>query len=112
VHAAHVQTDGSVDRAPDPLDHHRPLNAAVRWDWINTNPTKAAQRPKQKPPPPDPPAPAVAARLVEAAFEMDDDWGTLIWLVMTTGIRRGEICSLPSSRSDSASSNLTLTSDP
>ncbi|WP_181778837.1 hypothetical protein [Pseudonocardia pini] len=22
---------------------------------------------------------------------MDDDWGTLIWLVMTTGIRRGEL---------------------
>jgi integrase len=59
------------------------LNAAVRWDWVSTNPTKAAQRPKQKPPQPDPPSPAVAARLVEAAFEMDDDWGTLVWLVMT-----------------------------
>jgi integrase len=49
------------------------LNAAVRWDWIATNPTTAAQRPKQKPPQPDPPSPAVAARLVEAAFELDDD---------------------------------------
>jgi integrase len=25
---------------------------------------------------------------------MDDDWGTLVWLVMTTGIRRGEVCAL------------------
>jgi integrase len=76
------------------------LNAAVRWDWISTNPTKTAQRPKQKPPQPDPPSPAMAARLVEAAFEMDDDWGTLVWLVMTTGIRRGEVCALRWSRVD------------
>src|SRR2546421_9354236 len=53
------------------------LNAAVRWDWLSSNPTKAAQRPKQKPPQPDPPSPAMAVRLVEAAFEMDEDWGTL-----------------------------------
>lgn len=76
------------------------LNAAVRWDWITTNPTKTAQRPKQKPPQPDPPSPPMAARLVEAAFEMDDDWGTLVWLVMTTGVRRGEICALRWSRVD------------
>jgi integrase len=57
------------------------LNAVVRRDWISTNPTRATQRPKQKPPQPDPPSPAVAARLAEAAFEMDDGWGTLVWLV-------------------------------
>src|SRR5947209_7112787 len=60
------------------------MNAAVRWDWASTNPTKAAQRPRQKPPQPDPPSPAMAAKLVEAAFEMDDDWGMLVWFVMTT----------------------------
>jgi integrase len=76
------------------------LNAAVRWDWTSTNPTKAAQRPRQKPPQPDPPSPAMAAKLVEAAFEMDDDWGTLVWLVMTTGIRRGEVSALRWSRVD------------
>lgn len=31
---------------------------------------------------------------------MDDDWGTLVWLVMTTGIRRGEVCALRWSRVD------------
>ncbi|MGH3972439.1 MAG: site-specific integrase [Pseudonocardiaceae bacterium] len=25
---------------------------------------------------------------------MDEDWGTLVWLVMTTGLRRGEVCIL------------------
>ncbi|GGP42087.1 tyrosine-type recombinase/integrase [Saccharothrix coeruleofusca] len=70
------------------------LNAAVRWDWLNHNPAQVAKRPKQKPPQPDPPSPADAARLIEAAFEMDEDWGTLVWLVMTTGLRRGEVCAL------------------
>jgi hypothetical protein len=42
----------------------------------------------------DPPSAPDAARLLDAAFEMDDDWGTLVWLVMTTGIRRGEVCAL------------------
>ncbi|MBB5955872.1 integrase [Saccharothrix tamanrassetensis] len=70
------------------------LGAAARWEWIDTNPALMARRPKQKPPEPDPPTPAQAARLVEEAFRMDDDWGTLVWLVMTTGMRRGELCGL------------------
>ncbi|XVV01926.1 site-specific integrase [Actinosynnema sp. CA-248983] len=76
------------------------LNAAVRWDWVDGNPATIARKPKQKPPEPDPPSPAEAARLVEEAFRMDDDWGTLVWLVMTTGIRRGELCGLRFSRID------------
>ncbi|MBN6037737.1 site-specific integrase [Amycolatopsis sp. 195334CR] len=76
------------------------LNAAVRWDWITSNPARIAQRPKQTPPQPDPPSPAEAARLVEKAFALDEDWGTLVWLVMTTGIRRGEVCALRWSRVD------------
>lgn len=31
---------------------------------------------------------------------MDDDWGTLVWLLMTTGVRRGELCGLRFSRID------------
>lgn len=70
------------------------LSAAVRWEWTSSNPAKVAQKPKQKPPEPDPPTPAEAARLAEAAFQFDDDWGTLVWLLMTTGMRRGEACAL------------------
>ncbi len=76
------------------------LSTAVRWDWITTNPARGAQRPKQRPPQPDPPSPSEAARLVDGAFAVDDDWGTLVWLVMTTGIRRGEVCALRWSRVD------------
>ncbi|HEX4102149.1 MAG TPA: tyrosine-type recombinase/integrase [Pseudonocardiaceae bacterium] len=74
------------------------LSAAVRWDWLESNPARMAQRPKQKPPEPDPPSPAEAARLVDEAFRMDEDWGALVWLVMTTGLRRGEVCILRWSR--------------
>lgn len=74
------------------------LSAAVRWDWLETNPARTAQRPRQKPPEPDPPSPEEAARLLDEAFRMDEDWGTLVWLVMTTGLRRGEACILRWSR--------------
>jgi integrase len=70
------------------------LSAAVRWDWIAANPARGAVRPRQAPPQPDPPSPADAARIVDGAFAVDGDWGTLVWLVMTTGMRRGEVCAL------------------
>jgi integrase len=70
------------------------LSAAVRWEWIASNPARVAQRPRAKAPEPDPPSAADAARLLDAAFALDDDWGTLVWLVMTTGMRRGEVCAL------------------
>ena len=76
------------------------LSAAERWGWIDASPARVARRPRPKPPEPDPPTPAEAARLAEEAFRMDDDWGTLVWLVMTTGIRRGELCGLRFSRID------------
>jgi integrase len=70
------------------------MTAAVRWGWTDTNPASTAKQPKKKPPEPDPPSSTEAALLVEEAFRVDDDWGTLVWLVMTTGIRRGEACAL------------------
>jgi integrase len=76
------------------------LAAAQRWGWISSNPARIARRPRQKPPEPDPPSAADSARLVEEAFRMDEDWGTLVWLVMTTGMRRGELCGLRFARID------------
>jgi integrase len=70
------------------------LNAATRWGWIDANPAKIAKRPKQKQPEPKPPSSAEAARLVKKAFKLGADWGTLVWLVMTTGMRRGELAGL------------------
>lgn len=76
------------------------LGAAERWGWIDGNPARVARRPRQKAPEPDPPTPGQAAQLAEEAFRMDADWGTLVWLAMATGIRRGELCGLRFRRVD------------
>jgi integrase len=70
------------------------FEAAVRWDWASVNVVRVARRPKVPPPHPDPPTPSQAAALVTAAWEQDVMWGTLVWLVMTTGMRRGEVLAL------------------
>lgn len=76
------------------------LAAAERWDWINSNPARLTRRPRRRPPEPDPPTTAEAGRIVDEAFRLDDDWGTLVWLAMTTGMRRGELCGLRFARVD------------
>jgi integrase len=70
------------------------LAAAVRWEWIRSNPADNAKKPKQRRPQPEPPSTAEAARIIEAAWAEDDDWGALVWLVMVTGMRRAEVLAL------------------
>jgi integrase/DNA-binding transcriptional regulator YhcF (GntR family) len=66
---------------------------AQRWNWVATNPMTMASPPTVKPPNPKPPTPQEAARIVEEAWK-DPDWGTLVWLTMITGLRRGELCAI------------------
>jgi integrase len=69
------------------------LSRAVRWRWIGRNPLEANEPP---PPPasnPSPPSADEAARLLQEALK-DPDWGAFVWTAMTTGARRGELCSL------------------
>ncbi|MCY7341406.1 MAG: site-specific integrase [Pseudonocardia sp.] len=70
------------------------MSAAVRWEWIATNPAVLARKPRQPTPQPDPPTVAQAARIIDAAWTEDDSWGTLVWLVMVTGLRRAELLAL------------------
>ncbi len=84
------------------------LSAAVRWDWIKTNPAAVAKKPRQLPPQPNPPTVEQAGRIVTAAWEQDDDWGTLVWLVMVTGLRRAELLALRWLDVDLASGKLTI----
>jgi integrase len=70
------------------------LAAAERWEWIASNPAVVARKPRQPTPQPDPPTVAQAARIADAAWAEDDDWGTLVWLVMVTGMRRAELLAL------------------
>lgn len=70
------------------------LSAAVRWEWIDTNPAEVTKKPKQPRPQPKPPTGEDAARIVAGAWAEDANWGTLVWLVMVTGLRRGELVGL------------------
>jgi len=72
---------------------------AVRWKWVTVNPLPEAEPPAAPVPNPHPPSASEAARIINDAWK-DPDWGTLIWLAMTTGARRGELCALRWSRID------------
>lgn len=69
------------------------LKRAVRWRWISVNPLDQAEPPKAVVPDPKPPTPEQAAVIVNEAFK-DLGWGMLVWLAMTTGARRGELCAM------------------
>lgn len=84
------------------------LSAAVRWEWISTNPAEVAKKPRQPKPAPEPPTPEQASQIVTAAWEDDPSWGTLVWLVMVTGLRRAELLALRWSDLDLTNGYLTI----
>lgn len=69
------------------------LKRAMRWHWIRVNPLGQAESPRAVRHDPHPPTPEQAAAILNAAFT-DLPWGVLLWLAMTTGARRGELCAL------------------
>lgn len=76
---------------------HNLLNGAftraVRWRWIGSNPVRQAEPPPPARTDPQPPSPEQAAKIATAAWT-EPGWGMLVWLAMTTGPRRGELCAL------------------
>lgn len=70
------------------------LTRGVRWRWITTNPVDAASPPSAPRPNPTPPSPEEAGRLLQAAWDEDETWGTFVWVAMVTGARRGELCAI------------------
>jgi integrase len=84
------------------------FDAAVRWEWMAANPARSAKKPKQPRPDPQPPTAAQAASLIAAAWEQDDEWGMLVWLLMVTGVRRAELCALRRHHVDFATKVLTV----
>ncbi len=83
------------------------FNRAVRWRWLGTNPAQQADAPPQPAADPNPPTSTQAARIVSEAWR-DPDWGMLVWLAMTTGARRGELCALRWDRVDFATGVLDI----
>jgi integrase len=70
------------------------FTAAVRWGWVGVNPMDSVIQPRAPKPQPTPPSTEQAARIVDAAWKQDDDWGTFVWLTFVTGARRGELVAL------------------
>jgi len=69
------------------------LERAVRWRHLSVNKAAMAVAPFPEHTEPDPPSAEEAARLLNAAW-LDPEWGLLIWLMMLTGPRRGEVSAL------------------
>jgi integrase/DNA-binding transcriptional regulator YhcF (GntR family) len=69
------------------------LGRAVRWRWITVNPLDQAEPPRGGRPDPCPPTAEQAAAILDAA-STDIMWVCLLWLAMTTGARRGELCAM------------------
>ncbi|NMH97962.1 site-specific integrase [Pseudonocardia acidicola] len=69
------------------------LKRAVRSRWLSANPITQAEPPAAPKPNPQPPTAQEAARILADAWS-DPDWGTLVWLAMVTGVRRGELCGI------------------
>ena len=66
---------------------------AVRWRWVSASPVGQAEPPAAPTPNPKPPTSTQAAQIVNEAWK-DAEWGTLVWIAMTTGARRGELCAV------------------
>jgi integrase len=69
------------------------FSAGMRWRWVSRNPAGDAAPPAAPPSNPSPPTAAEAAKILESAWA-DPDWGSHVWLAMTTGARRGELCAV------------------
>jgi integrase len=80
---------------------------AVRWRWAAVSPIAQVEPPSASRPDPRPPTVEEAARIINEAWR-DPDWGALVWLAVTTGARRGELCGLRWSSVDLDRAVLTL----
>jgi integrase len=89
----------------------RALSQGVKWGWLPTNPAALASPPKVVQQEARPPSPEEVAKLINAAWAADPDFGTLLWVAMTTGARRGELCALRWSHVRFQEGDLLITSN-
>ncbi len=70
------------------------FKAAMRWEWTDRNPAESA-----KPPTPSrqtilATSPEAVAKMIAEARARTAALGLYLWLVVVTGVRRGELCGL------------------
>jgi integrase len=70
------------------------FEAAMRWEWTDRNPVRSAKPPTIRRQTIMATSPESVAKVVAAAREYSDALGLYLWLVVVTGVRRGELCGL------------------
>src|SRR5271165_7082021 len=100
---AQVHAAGASQHRADPRDL-----APGKWRWMNENPARLATVPRNSAEMADPPSPAEAVGLLEAAEAHSEDLALFVWLVMVTGVRRGELCALRWTDVDVAEQDLLI----
>ena len=76
------------------------LSLAKRYKWVDSNVAEDATKPGVGKREPDPPTPDQAARLLNLAFEEDEEFALYLWLAFITGGRGGELHGLRENRFD------------
>jgi integrase len=77
----------------DPSHITKAYKRAIRWKWVSFNPAVEAEKPAPSAPDPQLPTVEEAAALVNECWRWGD-LGPFVWVAMTTGARRGEMCAL------------------
>jgi integrase len=68
--------------------------AAQRWEWTDRNPAESAKPPTTIRRPIPATSPEDVAKVIAEARAHDAALGLYLWLVVVTGVRRGELCGL------------------
>src|SRR5580658_9436530 len=68
--------------------------AAQRWEWTDRNPAESAKPPTTTRKSVQATSPEDAAKVIAAARANSTALGLYLWLVVITGVRRGELCGL------------------
>jgi len=68
--------------------------AAHRWEWTDRNPVESAKPPTTIRRPIPATSPEDVAKVIAEARAHSADLGLYLWLVVVTGVRRGELCGL------------------
>jgi integrase len=84
------------------------LSQAIRWDYIMIDPSKKSRVPKSVRKKVQPIRPEEVAAIIEGAYAHRHDFGIMVSLAVTTGMRRGEVLGLRWSDIDFNTGHLTV----
>lgn len=84
------------------------LRQAVKWGWLPRSPADAASPPRSEALEPAVPTVEEVRKLLSTAQHHNPELATFLWVAVTTGMRRGEICALRWSDVDFQDSVLTV----